>query len=426
MYQFRLDDRHVHRSLFHSLRVQCVFALLSAVALPLAALVALRGESVIALPSTSITLWWAGLASLLTLLALRQIGGYFGLVLSKWILPIYASSIGLLGCIPIFLRLPYSTILLALCIASSLVSFYILALLMARARRAVCFVVPVGRGADFETNDQLRTIALDYPALPGIKKAIVVADMHASLGSEWERLLTEAALEGHPVYHVTQLREALTGKVQFDHLSENSFGALVPMLAYKKVKRAIDLVSALVALPLLFPFLVGIGLAIKLDSPGPAVFRQRRVGDGGRLFEIYKFRTMTVVQNGEDVTASVTADDDSRITRLGHFLRRTRLDELPQVFNIIKGQMSWIGPRPEASALSNRYAIEIPNYRYRHLVRPGITGWAQVHQGHVTSVHDVTDKLCYDFYYVKNISLWLDVVIALRTVKVLVTGFGAR
>lgn len=426
MYQFRLDGRHVHRSHFHSLRVQCVFALVSAIALPLGLLVALRSESVIQLPSTYTTLWWAGLASLLTLFALRQIGGYFGLVLSKWILPVYASSVGLLGCIPIFLRLPYSTVLLALCIVSSLVSFYIHALLMARARRAVCFFVPVGRGADFETGGQLRMIALDSPVLPRIKKAILVADMHAPLGPEWERLLTEAALKGHPVYHVTQLREALTGKVQFDHLSENSFGALVPMLAYKKVKRVIDLVSALVALPLLFPLLVCIVLAVKFDSPGPVIFRQRRVGDGGRLFEIYKFRTMNVVENGEDVKASVTVEDDGRITRLGRFLRRTRLDELPQVLNIIKGQMSWIGPRPEAVGLSNRYAIEIPNYRYRHLVRPGITGWAQVHQGHVTSVDDVGEKLCYDFYYVKNMSLWLDVVITLRTLKVLVTGFGAR
>jgi lipopolysaccharide/colanic/teichoic acid biosynthesis glycosyltransferase len=118
--------------------------------------------------------------------------------------------------------------------------------------------------------------------------------------------------------------------------------------------------------------------------------------------------------------------DEDRITRVGRFLRRHRLDELPQIFNILKWQMSWIGPRPEAELLSVWYADEIPFYRYRHVVKPGISGWAQVNQGHVAGVDDVYVKLQYDFYYVKYFSPWLDLLIFLRTIKTMLTGFGSR
>ncbi|MCB0182606.1 MAG: sugar transferase, partial [Anaerolineae bacterium] len=123
---------------------------------------------------------------------------------------------------------------------------------------------------------------------------------------------------------------------------------------------------------------------------------------------------------------AMTKDDDDRITRVGRFLRKVRLDELPQAWNILKGEMSWIGPRPEAISLSEWYENEIPFYSYRHIVRPGLTGWAQVNQGHVTGVDTATHKLRFDFYYVKNISLWLDVLIALKTLRVVAGGFGAR
>jgi lipopolysaccharide/colanic/teichoic acid biosynthesis glycosyltransferase len=124
--------------------------------------------------------------------------------------------------------------------------------------------------------------------------------------------------------------------------------------------------------------------------------------------------------------SAMTRAQDARITRVGRFIRLTRLDELPQALNILRGEMSWIGPRPEALALSRWYEAELPFYRYRHIVRPGITGWAQVSQGHVTEVGDVREKLHYDFYYIKNFSPWLDFLIVLRTIRVIVTGHGAR
>ena len=137
-------------------------------------------------------------------------------------------------------------------------------------------------------------------------------------------------------------------------------------------------------------------------------------------------RTMRSVEMDDERSAAMTKDHDDRITRLGHFLRKWRLDELPQIINILKWEMSWIGPRPEAQVLSVWYTNEIPFYRYRHVVKPGISGWAQVNQGHVADVHDVHRKLQYDFYYIKYFSPWLDALIFFRTIKTILTGFGSR
>ncbi|MGT2516893.1 sugar transferase (plasmid) [Sphingomonas panni] len=176
------------------------------------------------------------------------------------------------------------------------------------------------------------------------------------------------------------------------------------------------------------PLLLVVALLIKLDSRGPILFRQERMGYRGRPFRIFKFRTMRVqVDIPEDSrTAAMTGDNDPRITKLGRFLRHSRIDELPQMLNIIAGDMSWIGPRPEAVPLSVWYEQEIPFYFYRHIVRPGITGWAQVNQGHVSDIESVSDKLGYDFYYIQNFSAWIDVLITLRTISTMLNGFGAR
>ncbi len=128
----------------------------------------------------------------------------------------------------------------------------------------------------------------------------------------------------------------------------------------------------------------------------------------------------------DSLDAAMTKSDDARVTRVGAFLRRSRIDELPQIMNILRGEMSWIGPRPEAEVLSRWYESEIPFYRYRHIVRPGITGWAQVNQGHVVDIADVTSKLHYDFYYIKNFGYWLDALICVRTLKTMITGFGSK
>jgi lipopolysaccharide/colanic/teichoic acid biosynthesis glycosyltransferase len=135
---------------------------------------------------------------------------------------------------------------------------------------------------------------------------------------------------------------------------------------------------------------------------------------------------MRVFNADDERRAAMTGEDDERITRVGAVLRRTRIDELPQILNILRGEMSWIGPRPEAEILSIWYTNELPFYRYRHVVKPGISGWAQVNQGHVSDVDEVHRKLQYDFYYIKYFSPWLDLLILFRTVKTMLTGFGSR
>ncbi|ALC12118.1 putative colanic acid biosysnthesis UDP-glucose lipid carrier transferase [Sphingopyxis sp. 113P3] len=190
------------------------------------------------------------------------------------------------------------------------------------------------------------------------------------------------------------------------------------------------MVLSIAILPFLIVPLAITALAIRIDSPGSIFFRQERIGYRGRPFHVLKFRTMAEKKSRSGdvdlVNDAITKDDDVRITRLGRFLRQTRIDELPQIYNILRGDMSWIGPRPEARPLSEWYEKEIPFYSYRHIVRPGITGWAQVNQGHVAGISEVHDKLRFDFYYIKNFSMWLDLVILFKTVLVVIRGSGAK
>jgi lipopolysaccharide/colanic/teichoic acid biosynthesis glycosyltransferase len=255
----------------------------------------------------------------------------------------------------------------------------------------------------------------------------IVADLRADIPDQWERFLADRALAGTLIMHYKQMEESLTGRVAIDHMSENNLGSLIPGIVYAKVKRLWDILATIVLLPILLPLLGVVALLIKFDSDGPIFFRQERMGYRGRTFKMYKFRSM---RHGHDATdarhAAMTRDEDDRVTRIGRTIRRYRIDELPQIVNILKGEMSWIGPRPEAVPLSHWYEAELPFYRYRHIVRPGITGWAQVKQGHVAEVGDVLWKLQYDFYYIKNFSFWLDLLIIARTIRTVLSGFGAR
>ena len=250
----------------------------------------------------------------------------------------------------------------------------------------------------------------------------VIADLNSDLEPRWERFIALAALRGIPVYHVKQFNESITGRVAVDHLRENTLGAVVPSLIYPQFKRAFDILVALLSLPLIAPILATCAMLIKFETPGPVFYRQHRAGYGGRPFNIFKMRTMTHGHGGKDYTL----EGDQRVTRVGRFMRRYHLDELPQIINILRGEMSWIGPRPEAMSLAQWYEREVPFYIYRHIVQPGITGWAQVHQGNVAEVDAAREKLEYDFYYIKHFSIWLDAVIVLKTLRASVTGFGSR
>ncbi len=253
-----------------------------------------------------------------------------------------------------------------------------------------------------------------------------MADFTADLPDEWEAFLADAALAGRIVYQVKQLSESLTGRVELEHLSENSFGSLLPARGYFHLKAVADFAFALLLLPLLVPVMTAIAIAIRLDSRGPVLFRQKRVGHAGKPITVYKFRTMRAGETADERSSAMTKSHDLRITNIGRILRKLRIDELPQVLNILRWEMSWIGPRPEAQVLSVWYTSEIPFYRYRHVVKPGISGWAQVNQGHVAEVGEVHRKLQYDFYYIKYFSPWLDILIFFRTIKTMLTGFGSR
>lgn len=193
----------------------------------------------------------------------------------------------------------------------------------------------------------------------------------------------------------------------------------------RAVKRTIDLVVAGLALLLLLPLFVMTAVAIKLDSPGPVIFRQRRSGFNGRQFQIMKFRTMSVLEDGDTVVQA--QPNDARTTRVGAWLRRTSIDELPQLFNVLQGNMSLIGPRPHALAHDDEFTSVVAKYAYRHHVKPGITGWAQINgfRGQTTTVGDIEKRIELDLWYIDNWSLTLDFKIAVMTAIRVVQGENA-
>jgi lipopolysaccharide/colanic/teichoic acid biosynthesis glycosyltransferase len=352
---------------------------------------------------------------------------YPGIRRSSVILPAALTGHGLTVVWFLLTRFPYDRLGLAAGFLLHVAWLYVLYIRAERKLRRRIAVVPFG---EIETLVQIEGVDWHILKRPQLHDAracsAIVADFSTNLPKEWEAFLADAALAGRIVYQVKQLSESLTGRVEIKHLSENSFGSLMPSLGYFYLKSMIDFCFAILVLPLALPIMAVVAVAIRSDSPGPSLFRQRRVGHAGRPINVYKFRTMRQVKVADDLHSLITDKDDGRITRVGRVLRKLRIDELPQIINILKWEMSWIGPRPEAQLLSVWYTDEIAFYRYRHVVKPGISGWAQVNQGHVAGVDDAKEKLYYDFYYIKYFSPWLDLLIVFRTIKTMLTGWGAR
>ncbi len=247
-----------------------------------------------------------------------------------------------------------------------------------------------------------------------------------SISPEISRTLRMSRFSGIEIYDPLFLYGELTGQIPVDYLTEEwLFSAALSHSNFHlyKVKRLLDIVASLVGLFFFLPFFPLIALVIKLDSPGPVLFKQERVGRNGKLFSIYKLRTM--INEAEKENRPVWAEeDDPRITRVGKVLRRLRVDEFLQLVNVLRGEMSLIGPRPERRQFVSELARQIPFYEERLLLQPGITGWAQVNYPYASSLEDSKKKLQYDLYYYKNISLWLDLIILLRTVRVVLTASG--
>ncbi len=285
--------------------------------------------------------------------------------------------------------------------------------------------IPHGRAGSAAQIPHARWICLNTPELPQPPVQAVVADLHCpDLSADWQRFLAACTLDGIPVYNIRQIEESLTGRVKIRHLYENDLGSLLPPAGYMLVKRLLDILCVLAVLPFALPLMLLTAIAIRLESAGNVLFVQNRVGQGGREFKIYKFRSMRT--DSEQNGAQLAQIGDSRVTRVGSFIRKTRLDELPQFFNILKGDMSLIGPRPEQKVFVEQFEKSIPFYQYRHIVKPGLSGWAQVTQGYAGNTDETQVKIEHDFYYIKHFSFSLDVLIIFKTVKIILTGFGAR
>lgn len=221
--------------------------------------------------------------------------------------------------------------------------------------------------------------------------------------------------------------EKITGRIPISIIEEIWF--LENLMAAEKefydgLKRVFDIIGALALGILTLPLLPLIALVVKLDSPGPIFYKQKRVGQDGKIFTLIKFRSM--IKGAEKSGAQWTVPNDTRITKMGDFLRKTRLDELPQLWNVLKGEMSFVGPRPERPeiALGQNLPEYIPFYQIRHLIRPGLTGWAQINFHYGASIEDAFEKLQYDLYYLKNRSFTLDLATALKTIKIILGREG--
>jgi len=251
--------------------------------------------------------------------------------------------------------------------------------------------------------------------------------------SEWRELMpTEDLLDlrfaGFTIQDAASTYEAVCGRIRTQELRPSQLifsSELGPQPANLLLQDAINLAVAIVGTIVTLPIMVLVGIAVKLTSPGPIFYRQVRIGKNGRPFVINKFRSMQ--QDAENSTGAVWASkDDPRLTSIGGWLRRLRLDELPQFFNVLRGEMSLVGPRPERPEFVETLAKQIPYYRQRHCVKPGITGWAQINHKYGDTLEDAIVKLEYDLYYIKNISPSLDAYIVFHTLKTIILARGAQ
>lgn len=371
------------------------------------------------------TLAGAFVAFLLTGVVLHRFLRYPGTSPVAYMIPTVTTLYGVLVGGLFFLRLPYSRQVLFESYVVALLCCWLVYFIGRRYRTPKYALLPFGNYQALTNHSSVQWRLLDKPDLGAVRYDAVVADLRdENLAGEWERFLARCALAHIPVYHIKQISETLTGRVKIDHLHENQLGSLLPSPVYDFIKRGMDILAAVIAIPLFSPLMLVTAILIKLESPGTVMFLQNRVGKGNKDFCIYKFRSMC--KDSEKAGAQFAQAGDMRVTRVGKVIRKLRIDELPQFFNVLKGDMSLIGPRPEQRTFVDQFEREIPFYIYRHIVRPGISGWAQVVHGYAADADDTRIKIEHDFYYIKHFSLWLDVLIVFKTIRTILTGFGAR
>ena len=271
------------------------------------------------------------------------------------------------------------------------------------------------------TTDQCRELALAH----GVTRVVMAPGIsHYEMNMD---ALLACKTSGIRVQDGSRYYEQLTGKIMIEGLRKSwlvfSDGFVVSR-GVRFGKRLLDLIFATVGLLLAAPIMLLVALAVRLDSPGPVLFRQERLGRGGHPFTLWKFRSMGIDAEADGARWAVAGD--SRVTRVGRFIRKTRLDELPQLVNVLLGDMSLVGPRPERGLFVRQLMEQNSFYEQRLVVRPGLTGWAQIKAPYASSFDESIEKLKYDLYYVKNISLFLDLSILLSTARIVLLGRGAR
>lgn len=256
---------------------------------------------------------------------------------------------------------------------------------------------------------------------------VLIDETEQELSDEMVRELMEMRLRGIYVYSLADFCEQFWHKIPPAYIQDDWFAftsgfSILHNRINAKLKQAVDFLAAALLLTITLPLTLLVAIAIKIDSPGPIFYSQVRTGLNSKKFKVYKFRSMR--QDAEQMGIQWAQERDPRITKIGRLLRLTRMDELPQLWNILKGEMSLVGPRPERPEFDAQLRKEIPYYDVRYLVKPGITGWAQVCYPYGASIEDAYQKVAYDLYYIKNYSLFLDAAIALKTIRVVLLGKG--
>jgi sugar transferase (PEP-CTERM system associated) len=287
----------------------------------------------------------------------------------------------------------------------------------------------VGGGAEGAPDGHLQRFAADLRAFCKPKTRIerVIVAMEDRRKSMPLRELLDLRLRGVVIEDASEVIERLLGRLPLDGLNPSAliftYGFNVKA-SQQIVRRMVSITVSFIGLAICLPFIPFIILAVRLSSPGPIFFRQTRVGLRGRPFSVYKFRTMRQDAEANGVVWAIK--NDPRVTSLGRFMRKTRLDEIPQLWNVLRGEMAFVGPRPERPEFVQWLTEEIPYYDLRHLIRPGITGWAQVRYQYGASLEETKQKLEYDLYYVKHLSLGLDLLIMFETIKTIILRRGAQ
>jgi lipopolysaccharide/colanic/teichoic acid biosynthesis glycosyltransferase len=363
------------------------------------------------------------LATLVSLVAILNTGGDFQSRLKAGLFSV-CINFGALMLLITWFRLYYSRPLLIASFFASIAIVSTFNMLIERYRKRRIGIVPNSVDDDMLEQIDRDAVAIASPDEPSWAYDVVLIDWARVRDEKWLQFATRAILSGCEVQHIAAYIENRQGRVVAKHFEINHAASPRSSLYVLVYKRVLDIALVIVFAPIVL-LITGVAAVLVAATMGrPVFYTQKRVGKDGQPFVMYKLRSMIPAKSGASVVA--TSIGDRRITPLGRMLRRLRIDELPQFYNILVGEMSLVGPRPEQPELARTYANKWPQFRDRTTLRPGITGWAQVRGTYAADAAESQHKLAFDLYYLKHASLMMDVSIMLRTVKSLVTGSSAR